>query len=124
MTGRIARGRTRRPTTARRTPTGHPCLRERWTNDEVRITLDGRFHRHKSKYKRSCDFFTDSVRHGLLLEIHVLVVGVEPRSFVREEFRAQAEEEAVVGAVELRAELPRARGEAAEFMAGLLENVK
>ena len=67
---------------------------------------------------------TDSVRHGLLLEIHVLVVGVEPRSFVREEFRAQAEEEAVVGAVELRAELPRARGEAPEFMAGLRENGK
>ena len=67
---------------------------------------------------------TDSVRHGLLLEIHVLVVGVEPRGFVREEFGAQAEEEAVVGAVELRAELPRARGEAPEFMAGLRENGK
>ena len=65
---------------------------------------------------------TNSIRHGLLLEIHVLVVGVEPRGLVGEELRTEAEEEAVVGAVELGAQLPRARREAAEFMAGLGES--
>ena len=62
---------------------------------------------------------TDSVWHGLLLEVHVLVVGVEPRRLVREKLRAQAEEEAVVGAVELRTELPGTGRETTEFVAGL-----
>ena len=64
--------------------------------------------------------FTDSVRHGLLLEVHVLVVTVEPQRLVREHLGREREQEAAVVPVELGPQRPRVGGVAAKDVALLL----
>ncbi len=57
---------------------------------------------------------TNAVGHGLLLEIHVHVVGVEAGGLVRGHARAQREQEARRRPEELRPQRPRVGREAAE----------
>ena len=62
----------------------------------------------------------EAVGHGLLLEVHVHVIGVEPRRLVAMHLWSEWEQEAVGRAVKLGAQGPGVGGEAAKLVAVLL----
>ncbi len=93
---------------------GRPCL--------TKVIAKGQLDSFVCSWRKlGCHFrtLTQSVRHGLLLDVEVQVVGVEPVALVGVHFGSEVEKEARVATEEFGSDDPGVGGEAPEDVTAL-----